>query len=72
MSEPDRAGLWRASIPLSWLDAIQYKVKEEGTIKTKAVYYVIGLNRDGIKDLLGLYIGQSEGIRFRLGVQTDL
>lgn len=58
--------------PMVWLDAIHYKVKEEGTIKTKAVYCVIGLNREGIKDLLGLYIGESEGARFWLSVLTDL
>ena len=58
--------------PLVWLDAIHYKVRENGAILTKAVYCVIGLNRDGVKDLLGLYIGQQEGARFWLGVLTDL
>jgi putative transposase len=55
-----------------WLDAIHYKVKEEGSIKTKAVYCVIGLNRDGVKDLMGLYIGENEGARFWLNVLSDL
>ncbi|WP_131539955.1 IS256 family transposase [Pedobacter nototheniae] len=58
--------------PIVWLDAIHYKVKEQGSIKTKAVYCVIGLNRDGVKDLLGLYIGESEGARFWLQVLTDI
>lgn len=58
--------------PLVWLDAIHYKVKEDGSIKTKAVYCVIGLNREGIKDLLGLYIADSEGARFWLQVLTDI
>lgn len=58
--------------PLVWLDAIHYKVRENGAILTKAVYCVIGLNRDGVKDLLGLYIGEQEGARFWLGVLTDL
>jgi putative transposase len=58
--------------PLVWLDAIHYKVKEEGSIKTKAVYCVIGLNREGIKDLLGLYIADTEGARFWLQVLTDI
>lgn len=58
--------------PLVWLDAIHYKVKEEGSIKTKAVYCVIGLNREGMKDLLGLYIADSEGARFWLQVLTDI
>lgn len=58
--------------PLVWLDAIHYKVKEQGSIKTKAVYCVIGLNREGVKDLLGLYIGENEGARFWLQVLTDI
>jgi putative transposase len=58
--------------PLVWLDAIHYKVRENGAILTKAVYCVIGLNRDGVKDLLGLYIGEQEGARFWLNVLTDL
>jgi putative transposase len=55
-----------------WLDAIHYKVKDQGSIKTKAVYCVIGLNRDGVKDLLGLYIGENEGAKFWLQVLTDI
>ena len=58
--------------PLIWLDAIHYKVRENGAILTKAVYCVIGMNRDGVKDLLGLYIGEQEGARFWLNVLTDL
>jgi putative transposase len=58
--------------PLVWLDAIHYKVKEAGAIRSKAVYCVIGLNREGVKDLLGLYIGESEGARFWLNVLTDI
>jgi putative transposase len=58
--------------PIVWLDAIHYKVKEQGSIKTKAVYCVIGLNREGVKDLLGLYIGESEGSRFWLQILTDI
>jgi len=58
--------------PFVWLDAIHYKVKEHGAIRTKAVYCVIGINRQGDKDLLGLYIGQSESATFWLEVLTDL
>lgn len=58
--------------PLVWLDAIHYKVRDQGAIRSKAVYCVIGMNREGIKDLLGLYIGESEGARFWLSVLTDL
>ena len=58
--------------PIVWLDAIHYKVREQGSIRSKAVYCIIGATRDGMKDLLGLYIGESEGARFWLGVLTDL
>lgn len=58
--------------PFVWLDAIHYKVKEDGAIKTKAVYCLLGVNREGIKDLLGLYISESEGARFWLNVLSDI
>lgn len=58
--------------PFMWLDAIHYKVKEDGAIKTKAVYCLIGVNREGIKDLLGLYISENEGARFWLNVLSDI
>lgn len=58
--------------PFLWLDAIHYKVKEDGCIKTKAIYCILGVNREGVKDLLGLYINETEGARFWLQVLTDL
>jgi transposase-like protein len=58
--------------PFMWLDAIHYKVKEDGAIKTKAVYCLIGVNREGNKDLLGLYISENEGARFWLNVLADI
>ena len=44
-----------------FLDAIHYKVKQEGHIVNKAVYMVIGIDMDGNKDVLGMYIGEHEG-----------
>jgi len=58
--------------PVVWMDAIHFKVKESNKIITKAVYCIIGVNRDGYKDILGMYLGQSEGASFWLGVLTDL
>ena len=58
--------------PFLWLDAIHYKVKEDGAIKTKAVYCLLGINREGIKDLLGLYVSEKEGARFWLQVLSDI
>jgi len=54
------------------LDAIHYKIKDGGKYATKAVYTVLGMDKDGKKDVLGLYIGESEGANFWLGVLTKL
>jgi putative transposase len=58
--------------PFIWLDAIHYKVKENGKYVSKAVYTVLGLKLDGKKDILGLYLSESEGANFWLSVLTDL
>lgn len=58
--------------PFVWMDAIHYKVKEDHSIKTKAVYCLLGVSRDGTKDLLGLYINETEGAKFWLQVLSDL
>lgn len=58
--------------PIVWLDAIHYKVREDNSIKTKAVYCLIGINRDGVKDLLGMYVGENESARFWLSVLNDI
>lgn len=55
-----------------WLDAIHYKIKDGGKYVTKAVYTVLGMGIDGKKDILGLYLSQSEGANFWLSVLTDL
>lgn len=56
-----------------WLDAIHYKVKDEkGQAVTRAIYNVLGVNKDGKKDLLGMYVSRSEGANFWLSVLTDL
>jgi putative transposase len=58
--------------PFVWMDAIHYKVKEDNSIKTKAVHCLLGVDRDGRRDLLGLYINETEGAKFWLQVLTDL
>lgn len=55
-----------------WLDAMFYKVKEEGRSQTRCVYNILGINKDGRKDVLGIYVSHSEGANFWLGVITDL
>ena len=54
------------------LDAIHYKIKENGRFISKAVYTILGLNIDGKKELLGLYLSESEGAHHWLSVLTDL
>jgi putative transposase len=55
-----------------WLDAMHYKVKEEGKVVHKALYNVLGVNKDGYKEVLGMYVSESEGANFWLQVLTDL
>jgi len=58
--------------PFIFLDAIHYKVKEEGKYISKAFYTVLGIKTDGRKEVLGLYLGENEGAKFWLQVLTDL
>lgn len=58
--------------PIVWLDAIHYKVKDSGRFVSKAVYSVLGVNLEGHKELLGLYLSESEGANYWLSVLTDL
>lgn len=61
-----------ALYPIVWLDAIHYKIKENGRFISKAVYTILGLNVEGKKELLGLYLSESEGAHHWLSVLTDL
>jgi transposase-like protein len=55
-----------------WLDAMFYKVRHEGRVQNRALYNILGINKDGHKELLGMYINESEGANFWLQVLTDL
>jgi transposase-like protein len=61
-----------AIYPFIYLDAIHYKVREEGHYVSKAFYTVLGINLEGKKEILGLYLNESEGAKFWLQVLTDL
>lgn len=61
-----------ALYPIVYLDAIQVKVRDEGQVQRKAVYLALGVNLDGEKELLGLWIAQTEGAKFWLQVLTEL
>lgn len=58
--------------PIVWMDAIHYKVKEDGRYVGKAIYTLLGLTVEGKKELLGLYLSENEGANYWLSVLTDL
>jgi putative transposase len=58
--------------PILWLDAMHYKVRDSGRVVSRAVYNVLALNKDGVKEIIGTYVSESEGARFWLSVLTDL
>ena len=58
--------------PVVFLDAVHFKVREDGRILTKAAYVALGINGDGYKDILGIWIGENEGAKFWLKVCDEL
>lgn len=54
------------------MDAIHYKVRQDGRIVNKAVYIVIGVTLDGLKEVVGMWVGENETSKFWLKVLTDL
>jgi len=58
--------------PIVFLDAIHFKVRKDNRIISKAAYTVLGINIDGQKDILGIWIGENESASFWLGVCNDL
>lgn len=61
-----------AVYPVLYLGALFVKVRHEGRVQSKAVYLALCINLDGEKELLGLWIAETEGARFWLGVLTEL
>jgi transposase-like protein len=55
-----------------YLDCMHYKVREGGSVITRAVYNILAVNLQGQKDLIGMYVSESEGAKFWLSVLTDL
>jgi len=58
--------------PIVWLDAVHYKIREDGRYIGKAIYTLLGLNLDGKKEILGIYLSENEGASHWLSVLTDL
>src|SRR6516225_2915771 len=58
--------------PVVFFDALRVKIRDEGLVKNKAVYVALALNPDGEKEVLGLWIEQTEGAKFWLKVVNEL
>ncbi|MEB8474941.1 MULTISPECIES: IS256 family transposase [Acidithiobacillus] len=58
--------------PIVYLDCIHVKTRDNGAVRAKAVYLALGINLAGEKELLGLWIAQTEGAKFWLQVVTEL
>ncbi len=58
--------------PLVFFDAIRVKVRDEGFVRNKAIYIALGVLPDGTKEILGIWIEQTEGAKFWLRVVNEL
>ena len=58
--------------PLVVFDALRVKIRDDGLVRNKAVYLALGVQLDGTKDILGLWIEQNEGAKFWLKVMAEL
>ena len=58
--------------PIVYMDALQFKIRDGAQVRNKAVYLAIGVNMDGMKEVLGMWIAQTEGAKFWLQVVTEL
>jgi len=58
--------------PIVWLDAMHYKVREDHRVVKKAIYNIMAITKSGHKEILGVYLSESEGANFWLQVLTDL
>lgn len=58
--------------PIVFMDAIHYKVRQDNRVVNKAAYAVIGVNMSGIKDVLGIWVGENETSKYWLKVLTEI
>ncbi len=73
----DEVKTWQARpldalYPIVYLDCIHVKARDSGAVRVKAVYLALGVNLEGEKELLGIWIAQTEGAKFWLQVVTEL
>lgn len=55
-----------------WMDGIVFKVRENSKVVNKTIYLAVGLNREGYKEVLGMWLGKNESASFWMGILTDL
>ena len=58
--------------PIVYLDAVHFKVRDSGKIVCKASYVILGINLEGQKEILGIWIGENEGAKYWLGLLNEL
>ncbi|MEZ5013809.1 MAG: transposase [Chitinophagales bacterium] len=58
--------------PVIWLDAMYFKVREDGVVKTKAIYSILAVSLEGQKEVIGIYFGDHESASFWRQVLNDL
>ena len=58
--------------PVVFFDALRVKIRDEGVVRNKAIYLALGVRRDGTREILGLWIEQTEGAKFWMKVFSDL
>lgn len=73
----DEVKIWQnrpldALYPIVYMDAVRVKVRDNGHVSSKAVYLALGVNTDGIKEVLGMWVAENEGAKFWLQVVTEL
>jgi putative transposase len=73
----DEVSVWQARplepmYPVVFFDALRVKIREEGMVRNKAIYLALGILPDGTRDILGLWIENTEGAKFWMKVFSDL
>jgi len=58
--------------PIVWMDAVHYKIREDGRYVSKAIYTLLGLTIEGKKEILGIYLSANESASYWLSILTDL
>jgi len=61
-----------ALYPIAYLDAVHFKVRDNGRIISKAAYTMLGISKDGRKEILGIWIGENEGAKFWMGLLNEI